>query len=108
MISQRCNAKVKYAMHTCTDMVSIKHVILTRWAVARQYTPMTTIGTGDDNNDVDGDGATGNEVNDDGDGATDDDNDDKDDGNDDDNGNGDGAMASGAMRYDDDDDGDRQ
>jgi hypothetical protein len=27
MISQRCNAKVKYAMHTCTDMVSTKHVI---------------------------------------------------------------------------------
>ena len=35
--------------------------------------------TGDDVNDVDGDGATGNEVDDDGDGATGDDNDDDDD-----------------------------
>ena len=102
MISQRCNAKVKYAMHTCTDMVSIKHVILTRWAVARQYTPMTTIGTGDDDNDVDGDGATGNEVDDDGDGATGDDNDDKDDGSDDSDSDsdGNGAMGSGATKYD--------
>jgi hypothetical protein len=36
--------------------------------------------TGDDDNDVDGDGATGNEVDDDGDGATGDYNDDDDDG----------------------------
>jgi hypothetical protein len=55
--------------------------------------------TGQDDNDVDGDGATGNEVNDDGDGATGDANDD------DNNGDGDGLMGSGAMGYDDDDDG---
>ena len=50
--------------------------------------------------DVDCDGATGNEVNDDGDGATGD--------NDDDNGYVDGAMGSGATGYDYDDDGDGQ
>jgi hypothetical protein len=61
---------------------------MTRWAVARRYTTMTTIGTGDDNNDVDGDGATGNEVDNDGDGATGNDNEDEDDGNDDDDGDG--------------------
>ena len=66
------------------------------------------IGTGNGDNDVDCDGATGNEVDDDSDSATDDDNDDKDDGNDDDDGNSDGAMGSGAMRYDDNNDGDRQ
>jgi hypothetical protein len=37
---------------------------------------MTTMATGDDDNDVDGDGATGNVVDDDGDGATGDDYDD--------------------------------
>ncbi len=37
--------------------------------------------TGDDDNDVEGDCTTGNEVDDDGDGATGDDNDDDDDGN---------------------------
>ncbi len=68
----------------------------------------TTIRMGDGDNNVDCDGATGNEVDDDGDGATDDDNDHKDDGNDDDNGNSDGAMGSGTMRYDDDDNGDRR
>ena len=68
--------------------------------------------TGDNDNDVngngttgnkvddDGDGTTGNKVDDDGDGATGDDNDDNDDG------DNDGAMCSGAMGYDDDDDGD--
>ena len=50
--------------------------------------------------DVDCDGAMGNEVNDDGDGATGD--------NDDDNGYVDGAMGSGATGYDYDDDGDGQ
>jgi hypothetical protein len=57
--------------------------------------------TGDDDNDVDGDGATGNEVNDDGGGATGDDNDDDDDdyGDDDDDGDGDVMMGSGAIRY---------
>jgi hypothetical protein len=51
----------------------------------------------DDYNDVDGDGATGNEVDDDGDGTTGDD--------DDDDGNGDGAMGSGATGYDEDNNG---
>ena len=57
--------------------------------------------TGDDDNDVNGDGATGNEVNDDGGGATGDDNDDDDDdyGDDDDDGDGDVTMGSGAIRY---------
>ncbi len=45
---------------------------------------MTTMATGNDDNDVDGDGATGNEVCDDGDGATGGDNDANNDGNDDD------------------------
>ena len=44
--------------------------------------------TGDDDNDVDGDSAMGNEVDDDGNGATGDDNDNNDDGNGDDDGNG--------------------
>jgi hypothetical protein len=77
-------------------------------AVARRYRTMTTMATGDDNKDVDGDGATGNEVNDDGDGATGDDNDDEDDGNDNDDDDGDGAMGSGATRYDDNNDGERR
>jgi hypothetical protein len=54
----------------------------------------------DDDNDFDGDGATGNEVDDDDDGATGDYNDD------DDDGNGDGAVGSGATGYDGDVDGD--
>ena len=49
---------------------------VTRWAVARRYMKMTTMAMGDDDNDVDGDGATGNVVDDDSDGATGDDNDD--------------------------------
>jgi hypothetical protein len=48
--------------------------------------------TGDDDNDVDGDSATGNEVNDDGDGVKCNHND----------GDDDGAMGSGATGYDDD------
>ena len=56
--------------------------------------------TSDDDNDVNGDGATSNEVDDDGDGATGDE-----DYNDDDDGDVDGAMGSGATGYDDDDDG---
>ena len=48
----------------------------------------TTMATGDDDNNVDGDGMTGSEVDDDGDGVTGDDNDDDDDGDDDDNGDG--------------------
>ena len=60
----------------------------------------TTMATGDDDNDVDGDGATGNEVNDDGDGATGNINDEDDDyGDDDNNGDGDVTMGSGAIRY---------
>ena len=55
--------------------------------------------TGDDDNDVDGDGATGNEVDDDGDGATGDYNDDDDDGDNDDDGDGNSAMGSGATGY---------
>ena len=66
--------------------------------MARRYTTTTTIGTGDGNNDVDCDGATGNEVDVDGDGATGDDNEV------DDDGGGDGAMGSGATVYNDDDD----
>jgi len=58
---------------------------------------------GDDDNDVNEDGAMGNEVDDDGDGVTgdddDDDNDDDDDDDDDyDDGDGDGAMGSGQRR----------
>jgi hypothetical protein len=59
-----------------------------------------------DNNDVNGDGATGNEVDNDGDSATGDDNNDN--GNDNDDGNdgdGDGVMGSSAMEYNDDGDG---
>ena len=49
----------------------------TRWA-----TTTATMATGDDVNDVDGNSATGNEVDDDGDGATGDDNDDDNNGDD--------------------------
>jgi hypothetical protein len=42
---------------------------------ARRDTKTTTMATGDDDNDVDGDGTTGNEVDDDGDGVMGDDND---------------------------------
>ncbi len=48
---------------------------------------------GDDVNDVDGDGATGNKVDDDGNGATGDDNDADNDGNDSDDGDGDSAIV---------------
>ncbi len=41
-----------------------------RRATARRDTTMTTMATGDDDNDVEGDGATGSEVDDDGDGVT--------------------------------------
>ncbi len=61
--------------------------------------------TGDDDNNVDGDGATGNQFDDDGNGATGDYNDDDDDGDDDDDVNGDSAMGSGATGYDDNNDG---
>ena len=68
-----------------------------------------TTATGDDDNNVDGDGATGNEVEHDGDGVTgDDNNDDGDDGDDDNNGDGDSKMGSGATGYDNNDNGDRQ
>ena len=53
----------------------------------------TTMATGNDDNDVDGDGATGNKVDDDGDGATGDDNEDDNDGNNDDNRDGNSAMG---------------
>ena len=60
---------------------------------------MTTIVTGNGDNDVDDKGVTGNEVNRrDGEDNNDDDNNDGDD---------DGAMDSGATGYDNDDDGDR-
>jgi len=69
-------------------------------------TATTTMAMGDDVSDVDGDGATGNEVDNDGDGTTGEDNDADDDGDDGDDGDGDSAMGSGAMGYNDDDDGD--
>ena len=53
----------------------------------------TTMATGNDDNDVDGDGATGNKVDDDGDGVTGDDNEDDNDGNNDDNRDGNSAMG---------------
>ena len=64
---------------------------------------------GDHDNDVNADGRTGNEVDDDGDGATGDNNDDDDDHDDDDDGysNGDGAMAKSTTGYDDNDYGNR-
>jgi len=77
---------------------------------ARRDTKTTTITTGNDDNNVDGNGATVSEVSNDGDCVTGDDNyndDDGDnDGNDDDDGDGNGVMGSGAMGYDDDNDGD--
>ena len=67
-----------------------------------------TMATGDDDNDVDGDGVTGNEVDDDGAGATGDKSDDVNNyGDDDDDGNGDDTMGCGATVYDDDGDGRR-
>jgi hypothetical protein len=57
--------------------------------MARRDTMTTTMATGDDDNDFDGDGATGNEADDDSNGATGDDNDDNDDNND-----GDGQRAT--------------
>jgi hypothetical protein len=60
-------------------------------------TTTTTMATGDDDNAVDGDSATGNKVDNDCDGATGDYNDD--------DGDGDSAMGSGATRYGDDNDG---
>ena len=51
---------------------------------------------GNDDNDVDGDGAMGNEVGDDSDGATGNDNDADDDGDDGDDRDGNSAMGSGA------------
>ena len=53
--------------------------------------------TGDDDNDVNGDGTTGNEVGDDDDGAVGDNNDENDDGNDDDDRDGNSAMGSGLV-----------
>ena len=73
---------------------------------ARRETKTTTMATGDDDNDVNGDGTTGNEVDDDGDGATGDNNDDDDDGGDDVDGDGNSTMGSGATGYDNDNDGD--
>ena len=70
------------------------------------------MGTGADDNNVDGDGAMGNEVDDNGDGTTgnkvDDDGDGAtgDDNNDDDSGNGDGVTGNSATGYNDDDNGD--
>ena len=61
--------------------------------------------TGNDDNDVDGDGATGDEVNDDGDGATGDNNDDNNNGDDGDDGDGDDDGDGGDDDDDDDDDG---
>ena len=50
-----------------------------RWAAAQRDTVTTRMATGKANNDVDGDSATGNEVDNDGDSVTGDDNDDDDD-----------------------------
>ncbi len=62
--------------------------------------------TSDDDNDVNGDGTTSNEVDDDSDGVMGDEaSNDDDDGDGNDDGDGDGAMGSGATGYDDDDDG---
>ena len=44
-------------------------MVMVRWATARQDMTTTMMATGDDDNDVDGDCAKCNEVNDDGDGA---------------------------------------
>ena len=66
-----------------------------------------TMKTGDDDNNVKWDGATGNEVDDYGDGATGDDDDNNYDDNDD-NGDGDSAMGSGAAGYNDNIDGNGQ
>ena len=78
-----------------------------RWRRRNVFHP---IATGDDNNDVNGDSATGNEVENDGDGATGDnnDNDNDDNGEHDSDGDGNGGMGSDATGYDDDgdDDGD--
>jgi hypothetical protein len=89
-------------MATTTTMATA----MTRWAVARRYT--TTMAMGDDDNNVDGNGAMGNEVDNDGDGATGNDNNNEEDGNNDNDGDGDSVMGSGATRYDGDDDGDRR
>jgi hypothetical protein len=70
----------------------------------------TVMATVDDDNDVNGDSATGNEVDDHGDGATGDNYDNDDDGdhdnNDDGDSDGDMAMGNGTTRYDDNDYGD--
>jgi len=68
---------------------------------------MTTMATVHDDNDVDGDGTTGNKVRDDGDCVTGDDNNDNDDGDDDNDGDVDSTMGCGVMGYDDEDDGNR-
>ena len=65
----------------------------------------TTMAMGDDDNDVNGDGTTGNKVDVDSGGATSDDNGVDDNGYDDDDGNSKGAMVSSATGYDDDNDG---
>ena len=63
---------------------------------------MVTMMAADNNdNNVDGDGAMGNKVDDDGDNATGDDNGNDDDGDDDNDGKGNGVMGSGATGYDD-------
>ena len=73
---------------------------------SREYRPLyretPSNGDGATGNEVDddGDGVTGNEVDDDGDGTTGDDNDDDNNGGDNDDGEGDGALGSGATGYD--------
>ena len=76
---------------------------MARWVTARRDTKSTTIATGNDDNIVNGNGATVSEVSNDGDCVTSDDNYNDDDG--DNDGNGNGVMGSGAMGYDDDNDG---
>jgi hypothetical protein len=61
-----------------------------------------TMEMGDDDNDVDGNGAMGNEVDDDGNSATGDDKDADNDGDDHDDGDVDSAMGSSATGYDND------
>jgi len=71
-------------------------------ATVQQDTSTTTMAMGNDDNHINGDSATGSEVDDDGNGTAGDDNDNND-GDDDDNGDGDGTMGSGATGYNDDD-----
>ncbi len=69
-------------------------------------TLVMTMVADDGDNDIDGNSATGNKVNDDGNGATGDDNDNDVSNNNDNDGDGNGAMGSGATGYHDNNGGD--